>query len=209
VETLQELLVNAYIHRCWRTNGPVMITISEHGFEIQNHGDLLPGLHADSLIYCTPVYRNLLLAEGARFAGLADKIGHGINLIFKTVLAGGFDFPVLESGDNSFRASIPLARSEEFRAFVRHRGASLSLLDELVVLRYLWDRTEGTVDQLARALQRGSDFTQRVLVGMEKKQMIEKISAGTNGFQLSRSIRDDINTILNQNQLRLFGDDVQ
>src|ERR1700675_2732102 len=67
--TLRELLVNAYVHRCWRTNGPIMMTITDESLEIKNPGDLLPGLHVDSLIYCTPVYRNLLLAEGIRFAG--------------------------------------------------------------------------------------------------------------------------------------------
>jgi ATP-dependent DNA helicase RecG len=204
--TLRELLVNAYVHRCWRTNGPIMITISDERLEIQNPGDLLPGLHVDSLIYCTPVYRNLLLAEGVRFAGLADRIGQGIDIIFKTVIQGGFDFPVLESADSSFRATIPLTRSEEFRAFVRRRGASLSLLDELVVLRYLWDHTQASIEQLAKALQRGKDLTQRVLASMQKKSMIEISYTDETRFCLSQGVHHDIKTIFSSDQLGLFGD---
>jgi ATP-dependent DNA helicase RecG len=73
---LKELIVNAYIHRCYRTPGPVVISISTmEGLEIKSPGALLTGLSVRNLIHGVPVYRNLLLADGARFVGLCDKIG--------------------------------------------------------------------------------------------------------------------------------------
>ncbi len=39
---VQELLVNAYTHRCWRTAAPVIVGVSATQLEIQNPGDLLP-----------------------------------------------------------------------------------------------------------------------------------------------------------------------
>jgi hypothetical protein len=48
--------------------------------EIENPGDLVPGLQANNLIYCVPAYRNFLLAEGMRFAGFADNTGNRRNL---------------------------------------------------------------------------------------------------------------------------------
>jgi hypothetical protein len=54
------------------------MTISEWGFEIKSPGELLTGLSVNNLIHGVPVYRNLLLADGARFVGLCDKIGQGI-----------------------------------------------------------------------------------------------------------------------------------
>jgi predicted HTH transcriptional regulator len=84
-ETLREILVNAYIHRCWRTNAPILISVDNERLEIANPGDLLPSLTVNSLLYCLPAYRNLLLADGVRIVGLADKIGAGINIIMNTV----------------------------------------------------------------------------------------------------------------------------
>ncbi len=40
-EVLKELVVNAYIHRCYRTLAPVVISISESGLEIRSPGELL------------------------------------------------------------------------------------------------------------------------------------------------------------------------
>jgi ATP-dependent DNA helicase RecG len=40
--TIKEILVNAYIHRCWRTAAPVVINISADIVEFENPGDLLP-----------------------------------------------------------------------------------------------------------------------------------------------------------------------
>ena len=199
-KTLRELVVNAYVHRCWRTNGPVTIAVSDTALDIQNPGDLLGGLHVGNLLYGVPVYRNFLLAEGMRFSGLSDKIGQGIDLVFKTVLTGGFDFPVFESSNGTFRASVSLARSEEFREFVRRRSASLSQLDELVVLRYLWGASEADFKQLSDALQRGRDIARRVVQAMEKKQMIEVVDGR---FCLTRALRLDIETSFNADQMSL------
>jgi len=156
-ETMHELLVNAYMHRCWRSNGPVVITIGDGSIEIANPGDLLPGLHVDNLIYCVPVYRNLLLAEGLRFIALADKIGQGIDIVFKSLICAGLDFPSFESHDNRFCVRLLLAQNRQFQEFVRHRGAPLPYLDELVLLRFLWNREEATLPQLCAALQRGKE----------------------------------------------------
>ncbi len=135
-----------------------------------------------------------------RYVGLSDKIGQGIDIIVKTVLAGGFDFPVFESADIVFRVSIPLARAEEFREFVRRRGASLSQLDELIVLRYLWSAFEANFKQLSDALQRGKELARRVVQTMESKLMIT-IEGGT--FRLSPTIRADIQHIFTADQLNL------
>jgi predicted HTH transcriptional regulator len=157
-------------------------------------------LQVGSLLYGVPIYRNLLLADAVRFCGLSDKIGRGIDIVFKTVVAGGFDFPYFESANNFFRASISLSRSEDFREFVRRRGASLSQLDELIVLRYLWERREGNFKQLSDALQRGKEVARRILHSMESKLMIE-MREGL--FQLTASVRSDIEHSFNADQLDL------
>jgi len=201
-ECLKELLVNAYMHRCWRTSSPVVITITGESIEIENPGDLMPSLHVGNLLYCVPVYRNFRLADGLRFIGLCDKIGQGIDIVFKSLVCGGFDFPTFESANNRFLVQLTQDRSHEFREFIQRRGSSLPYLDELVLLRFLWDQDGATVEQLAIALQRGKDIAQRCVTGMVKKSMVEQ-DAGSR-YRLANSVRSDIQTIFNRDQMGLF-----
>lgn len=199
-EVLKELVVNAYIHRCYRTPSPILITIGESGLEIRSPGELLTGLSVNNLIHGVPVYRNLLLADGARFVGLCDKIGKGIDLIFKGVLSGGLGFPEFESGNNVFTARIPLSGNAEFREFVRKRGQSLTQLDEIIVLRVLWSKEVASLDDLRAKMQRRPEFAERVLEEMSRKSMIEDVGAC---YRLMPVLRRDIETIFQSDQMLL------
>jgi predicted HTH transcriptional regulator len=157
---------------------------------------------------CIPAYRNFLLDEGARFIGLCDKIGKGIDIVFESVLAGGFDFPVFESGDNRFCARIFLAHSEEFGEFVRRRSASLTSMDEILALRLLWGKSEASLREIATLQERSLDVAGRILAEMERKLMIEAVSQDRSGYRHSAAIRYDISNAFSSNQmdLDLYGD---
>jgi ATP-dependent DNA helicase RecG len=197
-EVLKEIVVNAYIHRCYRTPAPIVISISEWGLEIRSPGELLTGLSVNNLIHGVPVYRNLLLADGARFVGLCDKIGQGIDLVFKGVLSGGLGFPEFESGNNLFTARIPLAGSAEFKEFVRKRSQGLSQLDEIIVLRVLWAKEAASLDELYPKMQRRREFAERVVGEMCRKGMVEEAQQS---YRLSPVVRRDIETIFQSDQL--------
>jgi predicted HTH transcriptional regulator len=200
-EMLFELLMNAYIHRCWRTPGPVMVCVDDI-LEIQSPGELMPGLNVTNLLHCIPCYRNFLLAESSRHVGLCDKLGKGIGLIFDSALKGGLDIPIFESANNAFTVRLSLSRSENFAEFVRVRSASLSSTDEILTLRALLDRADMSVEEIAQVLQRGIEHTNSVLHSMEKKMMIESNYRAR--FSLAHGIRDDIKNIFHRNQLDLF-----
>jgi ATP-dependent DNA helicase RecG len=200
-DVLKELVVNAYIHRCYRTPAPVVITITESALEIKSPGELLTGLSVTNLIHGVPVYRNLLLADGARFVGLCDKIGQGIDLIFKGLLSGGLAFPEFESGDNLFVARIPLTDSPEFKEFVRKRSQALGQLDEVIVLSVLWRKDGATLEELCLTMQRKPEFAQRVLTEMRKKLLIEMEGCS---YRLTSVVRRDIETIFQSDQLPLL-----
>jgi predicted HTH transcriptional regulator len=200
-EMLIELLMNAYIHRCWRTPAPVMIRFGQ-SLEIQNPGELMPGLHVSNLLHCVPSYRNFLLAESSRYIGLCDKLGKGIGLVFESALKGGLDIPIFESGNNSFTARLSLGKSDHFREFVRLRSASLSSVDEILALRILWERKDAAVTEVAHVLQRGSDQAIVVLRSMEKKLMVER-TAGDR-FMIAPGVRTDIDHVFQADQMDLF-----
>jgi ATP-dependent DNA helicase RecG len=210
LKSIQELLVNAYIHRSYRTNGPIIVTVTANAVEIQSPGEFPVGIHTDNLIHCVPVYRNFLLAEGARYLGLCDKVGKGIDLVYTSVLECGFGFPSFESRHNRVTARVPTSDNKEFREFVRKRSQALNQLDELMVLRLLWDKSQASSHELYSLMQRGSHFGQDVLDRMFKKGMIEPVDGTTSAWHLTAIIRRDIETIFQANQmslgLDLFGD---
>jgi predicted HTH transcriptional regulator len=200
-DILLELVMNAYVHRDWRTPGPVMIRLGEI-LEIQSPGELLPGLNVTNLLRCIPCYRNFLLAESCRQIALCDKAGKGIGLIFDSALKGGLEIPIFESGDNAFTARLSLNRSDNFAEFVRVRSSSLSNIDEILCLRALLDREDVPIEALAQVLQRAVKDTEKVLAGMGKKLMV--CQTVSNRFALSDGLRMDIKTIYQRNQLDMF-----
>jgi len=199
-DVLKELVVNAYIHRCYRTPSPVIIEVAQWGLEIRSPSELLTGLNINNLIHGVPVYRNLLLADGARFCGLCDKIGQGIDLIFKGILSSGLGFPEFESGNNLFVARIPRDGSDHFREFLRKRSEALSQLDEIIVLRLLWAKPIVGLGEICARMQRKRDFAERALNEMCKKGMIER---DDDVYRLTGTVRQDIETVFQSDQLTL------
>lgn len=210
VRTLKELLINAFIHRSYRANGPIIVRHSANAIEIESPGELPHGIHADNLINCVPVYRNFLLAEAARYLGLCDKIGERIDLVYKTVLETGFGFPSFESREGKVNARVPTGYSREFREFVRKRSQALTQLDELMVLRLLWDKGQASTTELYSLMQRGPQFGQNVLDNMFRKTMIETVDGDRAVWRLNPVVRKDIETIFQRDQMsfetNLFGD---
>jgi predicted HTH transcriptional regulator len=201
-DVVRELLVNAYVHRCYRLPGPVVINIAESALEIQSPGELAGGLKVDDLINCVPIYRNLLLSEAARYVGLCDKVGQGIDLVYKGVLESGLPFPEFESENDLFTARISLAGSEEFCECIRKRSPALHGLEEIIVLRLLWSRESATFEDLCAKMQRKSDSGSRVLEDMSKRMMIESIP-GLSSYRLTATVRHDMETIFQSEQMSL------
>src|SRR5260370_13111016 len=85
---LRELLVNALIHRSYRSSGPINIRINpDQLFEIQNPGGFLRNLSPQNLINANPVHRNRLLTEAMTLLGFCEKSGSGIDVVYQEAIA--------------------------------------------------------------------------------------------------------------------------
>lgn len=200
-QAIKELVVNAYIHRCYRTPAPIIIRTSETGLEIENPGELLSGLSVQSLIHGMPAYRNLLLAEGARFIGLCDKFGEGIDVVYRASLSGGFGFPEFESGNNLFLARIPLEDDPNFREFLRRRAHVINQLDEIIVLRVLWSKPCVSLMELCNRMERKTEFGARVINALCERTMVEATSDDPSEFRLTPTVRLAIDRIFQDDQM--------
>jgi ATP-dependent DNA helicase RecG len=208
---IREVLMNAFVHRDYRNNSPIIIRVTNQTLEIQSPGSLCTGLTVESLLYCTPVYRNFLVAEGSRYLGLCDKVGQGINVVYKSVLEKGLGFPIFESGENHFRALISVKSNREFQEFLRKRAQSLTQLDEIIVLRFLLDHETASFRELCAVMQRSSASGHKILAEMRSKAMIESNSSLNTEWKLSSILRTDIQNIFQDDQYNfgfgnLFGE---
>lgn len=204
IKTIRELVVNAFVHRSYRPESPTIIRVANDGLEIETPGGLPGELTTESLLYCTPVYRNFLLAEGARFLGICDKVGKGINEVYQGVLQQGLGFPIFENSESHFTVRVFTERNREFREFLKVRAQALSQLDEIIVLRFLLDRESATFRELCSVMQRGSQFAKKILDEMVRKLMIEAPDHPLNTrWQLRSAVRSDIHNIFNEAQYKL------
>jgi hypothetical protein len=70
---------------------------------------------------------------------------------------------------------ITLAGNREFQEFVKCRAQSLSLLDEIIAPRFLFDRESASFRELCAAMQRGHSFGHGILSEMARKTRLKPI----------------------------------
>src|ERR1700722_4015762 len=199
---LRELLVNAFVHRCYRTHSPIQIKIRPGEVEIVNPGGLLGGLTTETLLYSPPTYRNFLLADAARQFGYCERIGSGIDKVYYLSLMAGFDFPILQVGSNFFRALVRTNRNRAFESFIKSYSGGLNItLNELIVLRGLRGKPSRSIDELCHLSQRTPEHIRTLLSGLERRHIID---GDDRGYRLSRTTLDTIAQYDESGQLKLF-----
>lgn len=199
---LHELLVNAYVHRCYRTQAPIQIKIRPGEVEILNPGGLLGGLTSETLLYSPPTYRNFLLAEAARQFGYCRRMGDGIDKVYYLSLLAGFDFPILQVESNSFSAVVQTSPDRAFARFINDYAGGLDItLNELIILRGLRSRLSLTINELCKLAQRIPDHISLVLSQLEKRLIIERDGEG---YHLSKQTSDTIAQYSESGQMILF-----
>ena len=199
---LRELVVNALIHRSYRSSEPVNVRITpDHLLEIQNPGGFLRNLGPRNLINASPVHRNPLLTEAAALLGFCEKSGSGIDIVYQEAVASGHDFPYFDGDAEAFTAIVPLERDTNFARFIRSRGKDFTRLESLLVLKYLHKTPQADIGQLARVIERPVGFAESLLQELSKRQVIQEDHAR---FSLSAPVRYEIENPPDRDQGTLF-----
>jgi len=199
---LRELVVNALIHRSYRSSEPVNVRITPgHLLEIQNPGGFLRSLGPRNLINASPVHRNPLLTEAAALLGFCEKSGSGIDIVYQEAVASGHDFPYFDGDREAFTAIVPLEKDNNFAQFIRSRAKDFSRLESLLVLKHLHKTPQADIGQLARVIERPVGFTESLLQELSKRQVIQEDHAR---FSLSGPVRYEIENPPDRDQGTLF-----
>jgi ATP-dependent DNA helicase RecG len=114
--SIREAVLNAVAHRDYTIGGQVIfITASPDGFLIESPGGFLPGITPENAIY-SRAWRNQRLAEVFEKAGLIERSGQGLDLIFEKCIRSGKGAPDLtKSTRYSVKLFIPaLVKDPEF-----------------------------------------------------------------------------------------------
>jgi ATP-dependent DNA helicase RecG len=199
---LRELVVNALLHRSYRSSEPVNVRITpDHLLEIQNPGGFLRNLGPRNLINASPVHRNPLLTEAAALLGFCEKSGSGIDIVYHEAVASGHDFPCFDGDAEAFTAIVPLELDTNFARFIRSRGKDFTRLESLLVLKHLHKTPQADIGQLARVIERPVEFTESLLQELSRRQVIQEDHAR---YGLSDPVRDEIENPPDRDQGTLF-----
>src|SRR5690606_12855853 len=90
---VRELVANALVHRDYGAMGQVRVLIEDRTLTISNPGGFPEGITIDNLLTAPPQARNPRLADAFKRAGLVERIGRGVNRVFRGQLELGRPAP--------------------------------------------------------------------------------------------------------------------
>ena len=173
----REAVANALIHRDYTRLGAVHIQWHDDRIEISNPGGFPEGVHLNNILVTPPRPRNPLLADAFKRAGLLERTGRGIDIIFTEQLRYGRPTP---SYERSTPADVVLvlpggrANLAFVRLVVEENQAGRPLrLDELLLLNALWQERSLTAAQAARLLQKSDADARAVLERLVEAGLVE------------------------------------
>lgn len=154
----REAVANAFIHRDYGRLGAVHVQWHSDRLEISSPGGFPEGIRLDNLLVAPPRPRNPLLADAFKRAGVVERTGRGIDMIFFEQLRNGRPAPSYgRSSETSVVLVLPGGRANlDFARLVteeQHAQRLLSL-DELLLLNEVWREREITTQSAASAIQK-------------------------------------------------------
>lgn len=173
----REAVANALIHRDYTRLGAVHIQWHDDRIEISNPGGFPEGVHLGNILVTPPRPRNPLLADAFKRAGIVERTGRGIDIIFTEQLRNGRPAP---SYERSTATDVVLvlpggkANLEFVRLVVEENRAGRALrLDELLLLNALWQERSLTVAQASHLIQKPEPDARAVLERLVEAGLVE------------------------------------
>ena len=141
---IRESVLNALIHRDYFINGSIQVFLRPDRVEVTSPGGFIGDVSPENVLRHAPVRRNHLLADAFQAIGLVNRVGLGVDRIFRETLRTGKDFPRYESDVGTVKLTLPTKTHASFTRFVAetHLDGDELELDDLMVMRSLMTRDE-------------------------------------------------------------------
>lgn len=190
---VRESIANALVHRDYTALGPVRVAINDDSFEVTSPGGFPPGVRLNNLLTVSQP-RSPILADAFRRAGIVERSGRGISLMFAAMLRLGRDTPdYSQSTDRMVRAVVPLGHADiPLARFVLQQEQSIGRpmrLFDLQVLHELRVQTSLSTGDISEQLHRTVGETRTGLGRMVEEGLIEQRGAGRGrNYHLSAAV---------------------
>lgn len=170
VVALREAITNAFVHADYAQRGsPIRLAIFRDRIEIENPGNLPPGLTVEDIRRGVSKLRNRVIGRVFHELGLIEQWGSGIQRMTAACRAAGLPEPELEEIGSSFRVTF---RRERVAKPERDK------LDTAIV-EFLRRKPGASTSQIAAAIKRTSRATQTRLKRLVELGQLVTVGSST------------------------------
>lgn len=99
-ETIREAILNAIQHRSFQMGGDILIKVSPESIEISNSGGFPYGVNLSNILTVNSSPRSRRLAEVIEKAGLIERSGQGVDIMFANCIIEGRSIPSYDASDD-------------------------------------------------------------------------------------------------------------
>lgn len=175
-DAFREALANALTHRDDSRLGAIHVQWTDEGIRIDSPGGLPEGVRLDNLLVTPPRARNPLLADAFKRAGVVERTGRGVDLIYYGQLRYGRAMPRYAVTEASVSVVLPGgAANLELVRWVASEGRAGRNWDlaELLVLRACVEQRSLTTEDAAKWLQSDVERARAVLTRLTEAGVLE------------------------------------
>lgn len=193
---VREALMNAFCHADYRLAGPVMIKLFHDRMEISNNGGFIAGITPENILHHQPAARNPQLVEALTRLRLVNRSNLGVGRMYSAFLIEGKQPPNIQEVGESVTVTLPSSALDvTFRSLMSDvQGPPLSV-DELFVLRIVWQQTMTGLDEIASNCRLAPAHVERLLDTLAQRGLVEQASQETRSqWRLAASIRKERQT---------------
>ena len=162
---VREAVVNALIHRDWRSRAPVSIAHSAEYLKVTSPGPLVSGITVHNILTKGSRARHPALASAFRILGLAEEVGQGVDRMYREMIRSGRDAPVINDDKDQvsvlFRGQPPNTRITKFLATLPTEEQNDT--DTLLIILLLCQKRTVNAGELTPVIQRSESEAQAVL----------------------------------------------
>lgn len=99
-ETIREAILNSIQHRSFQMGGDIMIKISPEALEVSNAGGFPYGVNQGNILTVNSSPRSRRLAEVIEKAGLIERSGQGVDIMYANCITEGRPMPDYSESDD-------------------------------------------------------------------------------------------------------------
>ena len=179
IEALREAVINALIHRDYRSQGFTYIKLYDDEIVIANPGKLPDDLKIDDLYKeHESIQRNPLLAEAVYYTGMIDAWGRGIKNIVQMLNAEGLPKPLFEESGGHFRIIFkrPKITEEAEKVTEKVTENQRQIIDLIQQNRFI------TVVELAGKIKISRKSILENISKLKEKGILSRVGADKGGY---------------------------